>query len=304
MKKKLFKIIAAALCISMLGAGAAFADEAAETTPKNAEAAAETADETPALDEELVEHTHYLTEKGTIQSIEPNEEGWSMLVDDGNGGVIYNFVNAFIIDAASSTYKLPEDLEVGMEIVALMPSDGQMTMSLPPITPSAEGFFIPGENSLLVSKFDENLLSEDGSLVLNIGEETMILSKTGTKSILSAQDIPGKEVLVVYSIVMTSEPGQTTPSLVMLLEPVADAGDVIEHGEVPLRTTLEERGYKVTWTSHSEPVLIEKDDISIAVKLGEKELVINGERTEMMAHEVTLDGDTMYICESILIWAE
>ena len=62
------------------------------------------------------------------------------------------------------------------------------------------------------------MLFRSDLLQLNISEKTTILTTLGTKSILSADDVKGKDAVVFYDITTRSIPAQTTPSLVLLLE--------------------------------------------------------------------------------------
>ena len=69
--------------------------------------------------------------------------------------------------------------------------------------------------SVKVSKFDEELLSLDKELKLNIGEETLLVNEKGEE--LEQADLNGKELVVFYTITTMSIPAQTPPTKVIAL---------------------------------------------------------------------------------------
>lgn len=70
------------------------------------------------------------------------------------------------------------------------------------------------EGILKVDRFDENLLSGDGSLVLHLSKQTKIVTPDGKAY---KGSLNNKVLAVVYSIVQESYPGQTTPSKIIVL---------------------------------------------------------------------------------------
>lgn len=71
----------------------------------------------------------------------------------------------------------------------------------------------PGQN-VAAGHFDENLLAEDGSLKLNIGRSTAILTANGQRF---GCDPGGNLLLVYYGASTRSIPPQTTPDRIIVL---------------------------------------------------------------------------------------
>lgn len=70
------------------------------------------------------------------------------------------------------------------------------------------------DEHLKVDRFDENLLSADGSLKLNVDEKTPII---GTDGKAYTGQITNKRLAVVYGITLRSYPAQTSPHQIIVL---------------------------------------------------------------------------------------
>jgi hypothetical protein len=127
-----------------------------------------------------------------------------------------------------------------------------------------------------IDVFDADLVSSDGNLKLNIGEGTLIRGADGKEAEAPA---PNDELLVFYTVVATSQPAQTTPSLIITLssaaadEETADSDELGSGGVGPaeyvgLRATAEAKGYTVTWTSNAAPITLTKGDVTATVTIG------------------------------------
>lgn len=62
---------------------------------------------------------------------------------------------------------------------------------------------------------------------------------------------------------------------------------------VPVRGVLEELGMDVTWDQASQTAVIQSDDNTIEMKLGAKEVLVNG-KTVAVDSSLTLEGDKLY----------
>ena len=72
------------------------------------------------------------------------------------------------------------------------------------------------DQNVMLSSFDENLVSEDNSLKLNLTPFTNIVTQNGQRFLCS----PGNENLLVYYTVSTrSIPAQTTPQKIVVMCP-------------------------------------------------------------------------------------
>lgn len=62
---------------------------------------------------------------------------------------------------------------------------------------------------------------------------------------------------------------------------------------VPLRGILEALGAEVTWASETQTITAKKEDDSVVMKIGSKELVKNGEATQLDVAPELMEGSTM-----------
>ena len=110
------------------------------------------------------------------------------------------------------TYQDVAEFEIGDEVIGYYPGDMAMTMIFPAeihlsaIVKAEENKFTKADT------FDEELLSKNKDLQLNISEETEIIN--GDKD-----SIKGKNLLVIYTVTTKSIPPQTTPLKIVVLNP-------------------------------------------------------------------------------------
>lgn len=184
-----------------------------------------------------------------------------------------------------------------------------MTLSLPPmISPDAIVIKETEEpTSVMVDKFDDKLLNEKGDLYLLVSEKTNIIDVEGNK--MTKADLANRDLVVFYSIVLESYPGQTNPDKVIVLpikeeieeETPVEVKEVILNKQlvsindkgvtmIPLRYVAEELGYEVKWNGETKSVEITKgpqwslvtigeDNYNFAkmlIKMGTAPIIING----------------------------
>jgi len=90
-------------------------------------------------------------------------------------------------------------------------------MIFPPLY-TAEAFALNLEGTTVkVARFDENLLSYDGELVIHVGPDTVIRQANGSDFIGGAEELHGRALVVLYTITTMSLPPQTTPSQIFVL---------------------------------------------------------------------------------------
>ncbi|MBO8434987.1 MAG: copper amine oxidase N-terminal domain-containing protein [Tyzzerella sp.] len=315
MKKNLGRIILSSLAIASMLSMTAFANNDVATDELKPIAIE---DIIPISAVEVNEVTKdYTTEGGKITSITTKTvedvEYATIVVENDNMGMVFTTkVSTVVYDSKDGSIKTVKDLTEGMEITAVLPANSIMTMSLPPMTPDALAFVINQEGtSVKVDKFDDELLSEDKTLMLNIAEDTSIVSVTGSRQILTAEDIKGSNALVIYGATTRSLPAQTTPIKVVLLPEEIVKEEVVEDTTQPvpepkavsalvaLREVSVSAGFEVKWTSNEAPVVIEKDGTSIEVTLGSTKFTVNGEDKNFEI-PVSLKDGTMMVSEEIL----
>ena len=315
MKKNLGRIILSSLAIASMLSMTAFANNDVATDELKPIAIE---DIIPISAVEVNEVTKdYTTEGGKITSITTKTvedvEYATIVVENDNMGMVFTTkVSTVVYDSKDGSIKTVKDLTEGMEITAVLPANSIMTMSLPPMTPDALAFVINQEGtSVKVDKFDDELLSEDKTLMLNIAEDTSIVSVTGSRQILTAEDIKDSNALVIYGATTRSLPAQTTPIKVVLLPEEIVKEEVVEDTTQPvpepkavsalvaLREVSVSAGFEVKWTSNEAPVVIEKDGTSIEVTLGSTKFTVNGEDKNFEI-PVSLKDGTMMVSEEIL----
>lgn len=251
----------------------------------------------------------YTTKTGKITAItaETTEEGEFLTITTGEGvdGIVFTTsASTVVYDAKDGSVKTAKDLTEGMEITAVMPANSIMTMSIPPMTPSAMGFVINAEGtSVMVGKFNDELVNEENKLALNISEETSIVSITGTKQVLTAEDIKGNDCLVIYGATTRSIPAQTSPIKVVILPTVENELTVKETKEtvaptVALRDAAVAAGFEIKWTANDAPVVLEKDGVTISLTLGSTAYTVNGE-AKNFTKAVALENGSMVVSSEI-----
>lgn len=255
----------------------------------------------------------YTTKTGKITAItaETTEEGEFLTITTGEGvdGIVFTTsASTVVYDAKDGSVKTAKDLTEGMEITAVMPANSIMTMSIPPMTPSAMGFVINAEGtSVMVGKFNDELVNEENKLALNISEETSIVSITGTKQVLTAEDIKGNDCLVIYGATTRSIPAQTSPIKVVILPTVENeltvkevAVERIEYtpSTVALRDAAVAAGFEIKWTANDAPVVLEKDGVTISLTLGSTAYTVNGE-AKNFTKAVALENGSMVVSSEI-----
>ena len=309
MKKNLGRIILTTMAAVSVLSMTAFAEDStvvgygdpvsAETAEKAAEDGIMLINET-ATDKPVEVQKAYTTEAGKITAIttETKEDGEfaTITIENEDMGMVFTTSTATVVyDAKDGSIKTVKDLKEGMEITAVLPSNSIMTMSIPPMTPSAVGFVMNAEGTtVMTGKFNDELVNEDNTLKLNIAEDTSIVSITGTKNVLTAEDIKGSDALVIYGASTKSIPAQTTPIKVVLLPAIETPAAT----SVALRDTAVEAGFEVKWTSNEAPVVLEKDGVSISVTLGSTAYTVNGE-AKTFALPVALENGSMVVSSEI-----
>ena len=280
MKRNLLKITIPALACAMVFTGGFTAYAAVEA---DLAAANPIVSELPAA---KLSFTSYSGKVSAVKVDEKNENLGSITLSDETGEIlILNLAKACpVLDVENKTYLGFADIKVGDNATIILGADGAMTASLPPITNEAAMIIkTDDEMDVKIDVFGEEFLSSDKQLQLNLSDETFIRDANGSKMILKPADIIGKQCVVVYTVITMSLPPQTPPDAVIILDDAdakAQEDNTAVQSEsrlVPLRTTFEELGYKVKWTSNNSPIKLVKGDVTIEVTIGSKEFKVNGE---------------------------
>ncbi|MCI6057023.1 copper amine oxidase N-terminal domain-containing protein [Anaerotignum sp.] len=307
MKKNLNKVLALTLAFTVVGSTAAYAEVMkGETTatpvPISADADAQ------------AEASAYISNTGKITEVADTEDGNKVFtMDNENGGL--RFVVApttTIVDRETGSVITADKLTEGMEVAVIYGANAPMGMSMPPYMGQVTAVVANADKgSISVGHFNDDLLNEKDLLQLNISEKTTILTTLGTKSILSADDVKGKDAVVFYDITTRSIPAQTTPSLVLLLEEreavtegteeaAVDTKSVEAPEMVALRDAAEAKGYSVKWQGKTAPVVLEKDGMTAQITLGSTTYVVEGDMAMTSAAAAELTDGVLYVSADVV----
>lgn len=228
-----------------------------------------------AEDDTVLPLTSYYGEfSGAVKSMEQWEDGEAVIVllENAEGGEA-----SFIVD--ETTHMLTEnELKEGAQVTGYYLSSLPVILIYPPRYQAAMlAVDVPDGHFVKAARFDEELVSDDNTLKLNIGEQTQIELFDGTPAPADLK-LGGLRLAVFYGASTRSIPALTTPDRIIVLAltdavplpldvPPALATDgmplmvekelledappvyVLEDGTVmvPLRAVAEALGYEVGW---------------------------------------------------------
>lgn len=307
MKKNLNKVLALTLAFTVVGSTAAYAEVMkGETTATPVPISTEADDQ--------AEASAYISNTGKITEVADTEDGNKVFtMDNENGGL--RFVVApttTIVDRETGSVITADKLTEGMEVAVIYGAMAPMGMSMPPYMGQVTAVVANADKgSISVGHFNDDLLNEKDLLQLNISEDTTILTTLGTKSILSADDVKGKDAVVFYDITTRSIPAQTNPSLVLLLEEREAATEDTEEAAVDtksveapemvaLRDAAEAKGYSVKWQGKTAPVVLEKDGMTAQITLGSTTYVVEGDMAMTSAAAAELTDGVLYVSADVV----
>lgn len=157
-----------------------------------------------------MENINLVPVTGIIQRIQTVEnECCQQMITIENMEGVNNFIispDTFVVDMVK--------MRVGMRVTAFYDAN----LPVPLIFPPQYRAVIIGRSfeneTMMVNYFDENLLSADGGLRLNISRGTEVLTANGQSYTCSVGD---NILIVYYSITTRSIPPQTTPRKVIVM---------------------------------------------------------------------------------------
>lgn len=209
---------------------------------------------------------------GTVSEISDHKSiaGAKFVSAEGKNGEEANIIitdDTYILNA--------EEIVKGSEITAYYDANAIMIMIYPPQYKAEVVVVNKAGRNVKTDRFDEELVSADNSLKLNISDETIIKSTDG-KAFEGL--IMNRDLVVVYGAATKSIPAQTTPTEIVVLpaaevkvsgENVTVDDSIIEApaaytGEngivmVPLRAPAEALGFEVRWNAEDRSVSLGGD---------------------------------------------
>ena len=309
MKQNWNKIMALTLAFTVVSGTAVYADVMKGETTTSAVLAETTAEENTSA---------YTATTGTISEISESQDGNQVItIENETGGLRFVVAAGTVIaDRESGSIATADTLTDGMSVTVIYGINSPMGMSMPPYLGSVTAVIANADQGAVsVGYFNDELLNQADLLQLNISEETNILTTLGTRSILSADDIKGKNAAVFYDVTTRSIPAQTTPSLVLLLEErtetvpeETDTPDAVSRevttqqadSMVALRDAVEAKGYTVTWQGKTAPVLLEKDNLVSEITLGSTTYVVEGDMAMIASAAPVLTDGILYVSADVL----
>jgi hypothetical protein len=244
-----------------------------------------------------IENTaHYQKMSGKIVEIREEENRKFVSIVDNNdlpsNAIITN--DTYIIGS--------ENIKNGDIISIYFKAGIPMIMIYPPQCPVEVLVVEKPDINVHVGKFNDKLLSDDGSLILKNIEDVTTVTKSGKAY---SGSIVNKKVAVMYDISTKSYPAQTTPTKIIVLEEekAVEEMSIVVKGQsidapkayikdevvmVPLRAISEALGFEVEWINDLRMVHIGKDikltigqdsyanANSDSIKLGMAPEIING----------------------------
>lgn len=282
------KVMAGLLSVSILSlsAGLAFADNITNIKLiNNPNVNRDVIEINMELEEEIKINMGYFT--GKVKEIREfdDEQGTKSVLVENEDGQLANFI------ISDDTYILDNTkIEVGNILTGFYDKNLPMIM-IYPSQYKAEIIVVEKEGlNVKLDMFNEDLISSDNSLKLNISDDTKILLQDGT---VFKNDLKNRNLIVVYGVSTRSIPAQTSPSkVIVLFEDKEQVEDKVEDEEVvnimndvssmelivegkridapsayrnqegtvmlPLRAIAEALGYEVTWQGETQSVMIGK----------------------------------------------
>jgi len=170
----------------------------------------------------------YTNFRGTVTMVNDNAPYTNTVrVEGEEEGQIYDFLiteNSFFmsVDGVKPVADITVDDELSVYFIQPLVS----TLIYPPQREASVFVLLPTANearSVFVGRFNEDLISDDNQLRLNISDETVIIRQNGEPG--GDVALTGRDLAVVYSISTRSIPAQTSPELIVILNPTPEMGE-------------------------------------------------------------------------------
>lgn len=237
----------------------------------------------------------YIAFDGKITKVNSQDNMFSIFAENDLEDALDKLVayisdEVILLDEKTMDFISKEELAEGMEVTIYYDKDTIMLMSYPPqLEPDV---IVVKDNdadlNVKVDRFDEDLISEDNNLKLNIDEDVELLDLNRNK--IEKEDLVNKDLVIFYTTSTKSIPAQTTPEKVIAIRNhevkifdyinLNDAKFELdnemyknEDGElmVPLRQIAEALDFEVEWVHETKSVNIVKEGYSASLTIGEIE---------------------------------
>lgn len=245
--------------------------------------------------------------KGVIKEISDHHsvEGAKMVAIEDE-----NELPAHII-ISKDTYVINlEKLAVGETLTAYYDAEKPMILIYPPQISTEVAIVGEIDSNIKVDLFNDELVSADNFLKLNISEDTEIISEDGSKY---EGELYNRKLVVLYGVSTKSIPAQTNPTKIIVLDEDEQAviGNVesmtvvvngktlegvkpIQNGDgvimAPVRAVSEELGYEVGWNQEAQKVSVGE---LLSFEIGKDDYTMDDTSGIMLyAAPILVDGTT------------
>ena len=264
---------------------------------------------------EQIDTTNFMKSSGIIKDIETKENVITLTVESEEKEpqiTLFKLNNdTHLFHSGTTKTVKKEAFEKGQRIEAYYDKNKPMIMIYPAQIYPELVIMHDEENigSVKVSKFNDEFLSLDKELKLNIGEETILENEKGEK--IEKADLSGKELIVFYKISTKSIPAQTAPTKIIAInslppemkeiQTIIDNDHFMQNGTkmIPLKKVAEQLGYGVLTYSKRLGTFLKLDNSSLIITAGDKTYHHNRSLQQFAETPVLKDGKT-YVSEDIL----
>ena len=260
-----------------------------------------------------------------INDFEGVEQSKFVLVENADGQV------ANLIVSEGTFFINDNEITVGSEVTGYFRANAPMPLIYPPqYNVSVIAVDLDEATIIKVDRFDENLLSQDQSLLLNITDETQIITQGGQP--LEEADLANRKLIVFYDVSTRSMPAITIPNKIVVMYEIAvhpiatldeedlfnlddmmvfdvSTWDIIVEGQViearaftneeggvmvPLRVIAEALGFEITWewSAVERKVMLDGD---ISLSIGSTTYFNQGTALELPFAPELVQGTTTYV---------
>ncbi len=253
---------------------------------------------------------NYMSFEGVVKEIKQLEEYVYVSLADGNTdeiiGVFSLSEETMIVDQATGETIKSSELKEGQKLTGYCRKDMPMILIYPPrISPELVVVKDEEEKSFVKhSNFNDELVSADNSLKLNISEDTVITNQLGEE--YEAEQLYNEDLVVFYTVTTRSIPAQTNPSKIIVLKKQSqenivtpdendEISDIDESNEidkiaemikedsykkdeavmVPLRKIAEHLGYEIEWNNENRSIILKKENASFTLTIGKEDYGYN-----------------------------
>ena len=221
-----------------------------------------------------------------------------------NDNAIMFHLGTMIIGTKDGQIMEAKDIKAGDKITAVYTTNTPMALSYPgQMTPNII-LVHNSDNSIKVDKFNEDMVSSDGSLKL-ITDVNTKLEAYKTKQVITQKDLKNKDLLVIYGATTRSIPAQTLVDGVVKvmvlpsLENEKEEAKALAASKIAIAKEAKAMGYKVNWNPKTKVVVISKAEDVIEIYVGTTKYRVNGmEKTAVSP--ANLEKGTTFVSSEIL----